>query len=386
MITPRATAPLAATLLLLCTLAACSAAVSNEDSEESPAVDTAARSTTSSSPSASESGLPTVPGYDVGEFPAVPLIRMPDFSVLSDEQQTISDTIDAAITEIPGLSIEPARCAGDGSLVRSNGTVLYGDGSGTYVGTDGTVQDYGDGSAVYQGDHERFEDYGDGSAVYDNGTVHIENYGDGSAVYDNGTVHIENYGDGSAVYDNGTVHIENYGDGSAVYDNGTVHIVNYGDGTGSINGVEVEIEPIVPVPALGTVPPLEALVPVAPVCGTLITLPDSVLFDFDSASLRTEAGPVLEAVAQALIAMPELASAITVAGHTDSLSDDNYNQTLSERRAQSVADALVDLGVATPLAVEGFGETQPVAENNINGQDNPAGRQLNRRVEIVIPA
>lgn len=72
-------------------------------------------------------------------------------------------------------------------------------------------------------------------------------------------------------------------------------------------------------------------------------------------------------------------------GHTDSIGNDGYNVDLSARRAQAVADALADRGVGASLAVKGYGESQPVAANTIKGKDNPAGRQLNRRVELVLP-
>ncbi|MCL2668889.1 MAG: OmpA family protein, partial [Micrococcales bacterium] len=78
--------------------------------------------------------------------------------------------------------------------------------------------------------------------------------------------------------------------------------------------------------------------------------------------------------------------AATVEGHTDSISDDAFNQTLSENRAGAVAAALRGQGVTTQLDVVGYGKTRPVAPNtNADGSDNPAGRQLNRRVEVFIP-
>jgi outer membrane protein OmpA-like peptidoglycan-associated protein len=69
-----------------------------------------------------------------------------------------------------------------------------------------------------------------------------------------------------------------------------------------------------------------------------------------------------------------------VEGHTDSIASDDYNQKLSERRAQSVQRWLAASGgVKGTITPRGFGESRPVA-----GNDTPAGRQQNRRVEIVI--
>jgi outer membrane protein OmpA-like peptidoglycan-associated protein len=71
---------------------------------------------------------------------------------------------------------------------------------------------------------------------------------------------------------------------------------------------------------------------------------------------------------------------VAVEGHTDSVGSDDYNQQLSERRAGSVRNFLVQNGVPlTVISAMGFGESQPVATN-----DTPEGRQTNRRVELVV--
>ena len=64
----------------------------------------------------------------------------------------------------------------------------------------------------------------------------------------------------------------------------------------------------------------------------------------------------------------------------------SYNQDLSERRAEAVVTALKQRSVTGALEAAGFGEGRPIAPNTKGGKDYPAGRQLNRRVEIVIPA
>jgi OOP family OmpA-OmpF porin len=158
--------------------------------------------------------------------------------------------------------------------------------------------------------------------------------------------------------------------------------VNYGDGTGLIDGHAVELEPIARVPELGVFPTLDALQPIES-CGTLITFEDGVLFDFDKSDVRADAAETLDVVAEALSAY-DVAEAV-ISGHTDSIGDDAYNQTLSEARAESVVAALEEAGVTAALTAEGYGESRPVAANEIDGADNPAGRQLNRRVEIFIP-
>ena len=119
-------------------------------------------------------------------------------------------------------------------------------------------------------------------------------------------------------------------------------------------------------------------------CGTVITLEDSVLFDFGSSSLRSEASTTLSNLATVL--KDSKAPKVQVQGHTDSISDDASNQTLSEQRAKVVTDALTSNGVTATIESVGYGETRPVAPNeNSDGSDNPAGRRLNRRVEIFVP-
>jgi outer membrane protein OmpA-like peptidoglycan-associated protein len=118
--------------------------------------------------------------------------------------------------------------------------------------------------------------------------------------------------------------------------------------------------------------------------GVVVTFPDS-LFEFGSARLTAEARRQLREIAEVLLHEAR-GRAIAVEGHTDSIGAELYNQGLSERRAHSVAAALVDEGVSEALmTVAGYGSAYPIAPNdNEDGSDNPEGRRRNRRVEIVI--
>jgi outer membrane protein OmpA-like peptidoglycan-associated protein len=101
-----------------------------------------------------------------------------------------------------------------------------------------------------------------------------------------------------------------------------------------------------------------------------------IYFDTDKATLKAESEGTLNQVLSLLKAKPDLR--IALAGHTDSQASDSHNLDLSKRRAQTVVKWLTDKGIeADRLEAEGFGETQPVADN-----DSAAGRALNRRVEI----
>ncbi len=110
----------------------------------------------------------------------------------------------------------------------------------------------------------------------------------------------------------------------------------------------------------------------------LVNLPDGVTFDVGSSTLKPAFRTTLDQVAQSLIEYPN--SLIDVYGHTDSTGSDAFNQTLSEKRAQTVMNYLVSKGVpAARIRSQGFGETMPVADNN-----TADGRTKNRRVEIKI--
>jgi outer membrane protein OmpA-like peptidoglycan-associated protein len=114
--------------------------------------------------------------------------------------------------------------------------------------------------------------------------------------------------------------------------------------------------------------------------GDNITLdvPGGLTFAFDSANLNPQFYPALNKMAATLAQYDK--TVIEVAGHTDSVGSDTYNQQLSERRANSVASYLSHNGVSrTRMVTVGAGESHPVASN-----DTDAGRAQNRRVEITI--
>jgi outer membrane protein OmpA-like peptidoglycan-associated protein len=111
--------------------------------------------------------------------------------------------------------------------------------------------------------------------------------------------------------------------------------------------------------------------------GLIVNMSD-VLFDTGKFSLRPAAREKLARVAGILAGHPGLH--LQVEGYTDSVGGDDYNQQLSEHRAGSVRDYLTGTGIPmASIGAEGFGKNQPVASN-----ENAAGRQQNRRVELVV--
>ncbi|MFO7526619.1 MAG: OmpA family protein [Ignavibacteriaceae bacterium] len=112
--------------------------------------------------------------------------------------------------------------------------------------------------------------------------------------------------------------------------------------------------------------------------GIALKFDSGILFGFDSATLQPQAKENIYKLADILKKYPD--SNILIAGHTDSDGSEQYNQSLSERRAKAVSDYTKLQGVSSSrLSVVGLGETEPIASN-----DSESGKQLNRRVEIAI--
>lgn len=111
---------------------------------------------------------------------------------------------------------------------------------------------------------------------------------------------------------------------------------------------------------------------------TVLTLQSDILFAYGESTIDDTAR---DRVAELVADVPQDAT-VSVHGHTDSKGDEPFNQTLSEQRAQTVADAIAAPRPHLVLDVRGFGETDPVAPNENGGEDNPEGRAENRRVEI----
>lgn len=111
--------------------------------------------------------------------------------------------------------------------------------------------------------------------------------------------------------------------------------------------------------------------------GTVLTL-RNVLFDFGKAELKPGAERSIQRLATYLEQNPD--RRLLVEGYTDSVGDESFNEQLSQQRAEAVRDQLVIAGVDSDrIEAMGHGESYPVASN-----DTPYGRQLNRRVEVVI--
>lgn len=400
----RRLALVATPLALLFALGACG-------SDTKPAAESSAKPTTvatasaKSAASSSASATAAVPGLKAGEIPAVPVFSIPSIGVFAQNSDKAIIESTKELSTVPGISVSPAKCDGNG--VVSGSTILSGSGAGVTSSDSGSVINSGAGagvitegpvSIVYGGEGsgtytnsetgENINVSSDGSGTYKSKTLSINVSSDGSGTYDNSEtgvkINISSTGSGTYEDSKNNIKYNNNGNGGGTYTSSTLNIINNGDGTALVNGQSVKAEKLPPVAKVGKFPKVESLKPVKS-CGTVITLQDGVLFDFGKYDLRPEAKATLAKLATVLNQAKVPAAQIN--GHTDSIGDDAFNQDLSEKRASAVATQLKADGVTANLQTHGYGKTQPVADNtNADGSDNPAGRQANRRVEIYIPA
>ena len=355
-------------LALLFALGACG-------SDTKPAAESSAKPTTvatasaKSAASSSASATAAVPGLKAGEIPAVPVFSIPSIGVFAQNSDKAIIESTKELSTVPGISVSPAKCDGNG--VVSGSTILSGSGAGVTSSDSGSVINSGAGAGVITEGPVSIVYGGEGSGTYDNSETGVK-------------INISSTGSGTYEDTKNNIKYNNNGNGGGTYTSSTLNIINNGDGTALVNGKSVKAEKLPPVAKVGKFPKVESLKPVKS-CGTVITLQDGVLFDFGKYDLRPEAKATLAKLATVLNQAKVPAAQIN--GHTDSIGDDAFNQDLSEKRASAVATQLKADGVTANLQTHGYGKTQPVADNtNADGSDNPAGRQANRRVEIYIPA
>lgn len=334
------------------------------------------------------------------DFPVIPAIMIPSVPSADKVQSKLSKSLQSLLKPMSGISIRPARCESQGDLIDEFSiTSIDADGNFQRVSQAGIFEIEKDGSGnvvtngvVYESDgngagsivsgDDVFESDGDGAGSYTGkfGVIELDGNGSGSWTGENfGVIEINSDGSGSWTGGSqGVIEINSDGSGSWVSEDGVIE--NFGNGKGTINGQEIAMLPIPPVQPAGQFPPIQALNPPKKICGYVVTLSDRILFDFDKSELRKNVTPYLQAIADGI--KHTKLTHIEVRGHTDARGSDSYNQSLSERRAATVKEALLTFGVNSKAI--GFGESRPVAPNTSNGKDNPAGRQLNRRVELFL--
>jgi OOP family OmpA-OmpF porin len=110
-----------------------------------------------------------------------------------------------------------------------------------------------------------------------------------------------------------------------------------------------------------------------------IVIHEKIQFETNKAAIKPESSALLEEITRVVQENTQI-KRLSIEGHTDSTGGDKHNQTLSEQRAASVRDYLVEHGVSTDrLSSRGFGKTRPIGDNS-----TATGREENRRVEFLI--
>ena len=119
--------------------------------------------------------------------------------------------------------------------------------------------------------------------------------------------------------------------------------------------------------------------------GIRINVAETILFDFDKYNVRAQAKPTLTKIN--LLLRHYKNAQIFINGHTDNRGEDSYNLELSQKRAAAVKYYFINVFKVqnTRMQTKGYGKTKPISPNhNLDGSDNPVGREKNRRVELII--
>ena len=346
-----------------------------------------------------------VPGYALGEIPAISIPEIPNLSVSENPDAKITLDMAKKISSVPGITISPVKVE-DGNIVGGSYSMQIGkNGDGQYSDKNKSVQTDGNGAGQYEDDKVTIQRDEDGAGQYINKvtgvTLQVDKDGAGQYIDEKNDLSIQVDKDGTGLYtdkkNNVTIYVNendvryvstdiemvNNGDGSGTYTDKSKNLVIENDGKGkakiTFNGQTTEVD-AKPLEKPGKLAKLEMVPPVPSIEANslLITLDSGVLFDVDKYDVRPKAEEVLKNLAIVLKEMD--VKNFEIDGHTDSDGSDEYNQVLSEKRANSVKNFLVSQGVTAEITTKGYGESKPVASN-----DTAEGKQKNRRVEIIIP-
>ena len=348
-----------------------------------------------------------VPGYALGEIPTISIPEIPNLSVSENPDAKITLDMAKKISSVPGITISPVKVE-DGNIVGGSYSMQIGkNGDGQYSDKNKSVQTDGNGAGQYEDDKVTIQRDEDGAGQYINKvtgvTLQVDKDGAGQYIDEKNDLSIQVNKDGTGLYtdkkNNVTIYVNendvryvstniemvNNGDGSGTYTDKSKNLVIENDGKGkakiTFNGQTTEVD-AKPLEKPGKLAKLEMVPPVPSIEANslLINLDSEVLFDVNKYDVRVhpEAEEVLKNLAIVLKEMD--VKNFEIDGHTDSDGSDEYNQVLSEKRANSVKNFLVSQGVTAEITTKGYGESKPVASN-----DTAEGKQKNRRVEIIIP-
>jgi OOP family OmpA-OmpF porin len=291
-----------------------------------------------------------------------------------------------------GIAVVDARCRpGQAPRAADAGKVLTGrSAAGHFDDGRRSITVAGNGTGVYNAEGGlHIAILGGGAGVFDDRVTRVQIAGDGSGTYRDAHRRLTVRADGSGSYTDQTSRLWVGAGRSGGYEDPSVRVSIDAAGRITGHGDPTVIAAVADVIAdrLPKFPPVPSVVRVkktGTVCGTVIRLDANVLFDFASAAIRPGAHDLLTRVAALLRHLNDPEA--EVAGHTDHIGSTRYNLGLSRRRAEAVRDVLVAQGVPSKsLRTRGFGESRPLRpETRPDGSDDPAARQLDRRVEIVL--
>ena len=320
--------------------------------------------------------------------PPLPAFSIPTNLLSTPEHERIADELDVAPGLYDGIAVVDARCVEDSAAAADSGPAVVGA-SQHYEDDTVSITVAGDGTGVYDAEDLHIAVLPGGAGVYEDGETRLSVQADGSGTYSSGDRRYTVRADGSGAYSDDDVRVWVEAGGVGGYEDDTMRLSIsaagevFGDGTpervAAVRAVLADGLPRFP-----AVPAITMVEPTGTVCGAVIRLDANVMFDLNSADVRPEGQAEIAKVAALLAALGSPRAQIN--GHTDQIGDEGSNLDLSERRAGSVRDLLAGGGVdAGSLETRGFGETQPLRVETLpDGSDDPAARQLNRRVEIVL--
>ena len=353
---------------------------------------TSTTSTPSTAPASPDAGAPFEQQLRAKlQPPIVPSFTIPTDLLSSAQDRDTSRRLGLEPGLYQGIAVLGARCDANGgvhSIDADSGRPVTT--AGSYKKDQVSITVKGDGTGVYNAPGMHIAVLGQGSGVYQDGTKRLSVEPDGAGTFSDATKRLTVRADGSGSYTDATSRFWVGSDGAGGYSDQTVRVSVTSAGAATGKGSAEQLATVARLvrerlPRFAPVPAVRRVKASGRACGTVIRLDANALFDFGSADLRPDARALVDRVGTLLTVVKP--KAVQVNGYTDHIGGTSANLDLSKRRASAVRDELLGQGVPSgSMTVRGLGEKDPVArETTAAGADLPSARQLNRRVEIVLP-
>ncbi|HEX8496514.1 MAG TPA: OmpA family protein [Actinomycetales bacterium] len=380
--TPEATAP---------TAAASSAITDPAGTASSDPPGTGAGTATSGTPDADLEGELRA----LLEAPVLPSFAIPTDLLTSAQDRDLASRLKVEPGLYEGIAVLGARCDAAGRARAVDAGASTSPGVGSFEDGPVSITVKADGTGVYDAPGIHVAVLAGGAGVYQDGSRRLSVQRGGAGTFEDGERRLTVRTDGSGSYEDGTVRLWVAPSGEGSYTDARRRVTVGADGVATGDAPPAELAAVGRVvgeglPLFAPVPTIRRVAATGRACGTVIRLDANVLFAFGESTLRPDARALVERVGRLLAVVGP--PAVVVNGHTDAVGPAAANLDLSTRRAQAVRAVLVaqreagrtvDPGTVT---VRGWGEREPLRpETTSSGADVPAARELNRRVEIVLP-